>query len=153
MDLLADIGQEDQLTSAREENRVLQAKVKELTVKVIELKAENAALFAEVEIYRKEFASSKSSSGISENDQGGESKEALVDDGADDFVTSGNGQFASDPAVTLPQIHGNANPLCCSLHPDDTLIATGGADGYLNLCRWGSALAPGEESSKYKGSK
>lgn len=148
MDLLADIGQEDQLTSAREENRVLQAKVKELTVKVIELKAENAALFAEVEIYRKEFASSKkSSSGISENGEGGESKEALVDDGADDFVTSGNGQFASDPAVTLPQVHGNANPLCCSLHPDDTLLATGGADGYLNLCRWGSALAPGEESS------
>ena len=146
MDLLADIGQEDQLTSAREENRVLQAKVKELTVRVHELKAENAALLAEVEIYRKEFASSKSSSSFGENLEE-ESKEALVDDGADDFVTSGNGFFASDPVVTLPNIHGNSNPLCCSLHPDDTLIATGGADGYLKLCRWGIALAPGDESS------
>lgn len=82
MDLLADIGQEDQLTSAREENRVLQAKVKELTVRVHELNAANAALLAEVEIYRAEFASSKSSSGVGESVGGEESKESLVDDGA-----------------------------------------------------------------------
>ena len=147
MDLLADIGQEDQLTSAREENRVLLAKVKELTVRVHELNASNAALLAEVEMYRAEFASSKSSSAISDNIEE-ESKEALVDDGADDFVTAGNGMFASDPAVNLQKMHGISNPLCCSLHPNDTLLATGGADGNLILCRWGVALAPGEESSK-----
>ena len=145
MDLLADIGQEDQLTSAREENKVLKAKVKELTVRVHELKAENAALLAEVEIYREEYA--KPSSGVAAN-VGEESKEALVDDGAHDFVNAGNGIYASDPAVTLPKIHGISNPLCCSLHPDDTLIATGGADSNLILCRWGIALAPGDESSK-----
>lgn len=147
MDLLADIGQEDQLTSAREENRVLLAKVKELTVRVHELNATNAALLAEVEMYRAEFASLKSSSAISEN-VGEESKEVLVDDGADDFVTAGNGIYASDPAVTLPNVHGISNPLCCSLHPNDTLMATGGADGNIILCQWGVALAPGEESSK-----
>eukprot|EP00984_Skeletonema_dohrnii_P002086 scaffold692_cov114-Skeletonema_dohrnii-CCMP3373.AAC.7 len=127
MDLLADIGQEDQLTSAREENRVLLAKVKDLTIRVHELNATNAALLAEVEMYRAEFASTKSSSGIGSY-VGEESKEALVDDGADDFVTAGNGIYASDPAVTLPKMHGISNPLCCSLHPNDTLMATGGAD-------------------------
>lgn len=148
MDLLADIGQEDQLTSAREENRVLLAKVKELTVRVHELNAENAALLAEVEMYRAEFVSmNKSSSGTDANDAE-ESKEALVDDGADDFVTAGNGIYASDPVVTLPKVHGISNPLCSSLHPNDTLLATGGADGNLVLCQWGVALAPGDESSQ-----
>mmetsp|Transcript_8880 Transcript_8880/g.16025 ORF Transcript_8880/g.16025 Transcript_8880/m.16025 type:complete len:451 (+) Transcript_8880:174-1526(+) len=146
MDLLGDIGQADQLTSTRTENKVLQAKVKELTVRVHELKAENEALKAEVELYRKDYASSRISSSVGD-EGGGESKEALVDDGADDFVTSGNGLYPSDPAVTLPHIHATANPLCCTLHPDDSLLATGGADSNLKLCRWGSALAPGDASS------
>mmetsp|Transcript_5769 Transcript_5769/g.12693 ORF Transcript_5769/g.12693 Transcript_5769/m.12693 type:complete len:452 (+) Transcript_5769:74-1429(+) len=147
MDLLGDIGQADQLTSAREENKILQAKVKELTVRVHELKAENEALKAEVEIYRQDYASSGRFSSGSGEVGVEESKEALVDDGADDFVTAGNGVYPSDPAVTLPHVHATANPLCCALHPDDSLLATGGADSHLNLCRWGSALAPGEESS------
>lgn len=131
---------------------MLQAKVKELKVLVHTLKAENEALKAEVEIYRQEHASSGLPSGgggygVGDGVEGGESKEALVDDGADHFVTSGNGMYPSDPAVTLPHIHETANPLCCSLHPDDTLLATGGADSNLKLCRWGSALAPGDESS------
>jgi len=146
MDLLGDIGQADQLTSTRTENKVLQAKVKELTVRVHELKAENEALKAEVELYRKDYASSGFSSSVGD-EAGAESKEALVDDGADDFVTSGNGLYPSDPAVTLPHIHATANPLCCTLHPDDSLLATGGADSNLKLCRWGSALAPGDASS------
>lgn len=158
MDLLGDLGQADQLTSAREENKVLQAKVKEMTVSVIALKAENEALKAEVEMYRADYASAgtkllSASVGIDAgggggaDGMGGESKEALVDDGANDFVTSGNGLYPSDPAVTLSKIHAISNPLCCSLHPDDSLLATGGADANLNLCRWGSALAPGDESS------
>mmetsp|Transcript_13871 Transcript_13871/g.25339 ORF Transcript_13871/g.25339 Transcript_13871/m.25339 type:complete len:452 (+) Transcript_13871:231-1586(+) len=147
MDLLGDLGHADQLYSTREENKVLQAKVKELTVRVHELKSENEALKAEVELYREDFASSRLPSSGGEDGNVGESKEALVDDGADDFVTSGNGLYPSDPAVTLPHVHATANPLCCTLHPDDSLLATGGADSNLNLCRWGSALAPGDESS------
>lgn len=50
--------------------------------------------------------------------------------------------FPSDPAVVLDQIHGLANPLCCALSADDTLLATGGADAHLNICQWGAALAP-----------
>ena len=122
--------------------------MKELTLRVHELKAENEALKTEVEIYRKDYAhtSSRLSSGNVADDEG-ESKEALVDDGADHFITSGDGLYPSDPAVTLANIHDNANPLCCTIHPDDSLIATGGADSNLKLCRWGVALAPGDESS------
>jgi len=49
--------------------------------------------------------------------------------------------------VTLRGVNGNANPLCCSIHPNDSLLATGGADSSLNLIQWGLALAPGQESS------
>mmetsp|Transcript_20031 Transcript_20031/g.43414 ORF Transcript_20031/g.43414 Transcript_20031/m.43414 type:complete len:454 (+) Transcript_20031:56-1417(+) len=150
MDLLGDLGQTDQLTSTREENKILQAKVKEQKVLIITLKAENEALKAEVEMYRNDYAQSslsKSSGSNFEGVDGGDSKEAIVDGGADHFVTSGNGIYPSDPAVTLPKIHGKANPLCCTLHPDDSLLATAGADSNLKLCRWGSALAPGDEAS------
>ena len=34
-----------------------------------------------------------------------------------------------------------------SFNSDDSLLATGGADSNLKLYRWGSALAPGDESS------
>ncbi len=156
MDLLGDIGHADQLTSTREENKVLLAKVKELSVRIHELNAENAALKVEVEMYREDYSRSAPSTGRNNgledacNNQD-ESKEYLVDNRddntADDyFVTSGNGLYPSDPAVTLPQIHAG-NPLCCTLHPDESLLATGGADSNLKLCRWGSALAPGDDSS------
>jgi hypothetical protein len=80
----------------------------------------------------------------------GESKEELLCDKeveGDDFITSGDGVFPSDPAVTLAQVNGSANPLCCAMNPDDSLLVTGGADGSLSLFKWGLALAPGEESS------
>lgn len=152
MDLLGDIGAADQLTSTREENRVLQAKVKELTLRVHELKAENEALKAEVEIYREDYAKGThvhvgAASARVDGEGGGERKEDLVDDGAHDFLRSGDGTYPADPVVTLPDVHGAANPLCCALHPDDTLLATGGADSNLKLCRWGAALAPGDGSS------
>jgi WD40 repeat protein len=154
MDLLGDIGREDQLTSAREENTVLRAKVKELTVRVHELKAENEALRAEVEMYREDI---HRVGGGEEGKEGGVPPAAADDvddavaaeeeDGVD-FVTSGNGMYPSDPAATLPDMHGRSNPLCCSLHPDGSLLATGGADSNLRLCRWGAALAPGEGSAR-----
>ncbi len=153
MDLLGDIGHADQLTSTREENKVLLAKVKELNFRIHELKAENAALKAEVEMYREDYSKSSSSSrrtsGPDSYHTGDESKEYLVDndnDVGDDFVSSGSGVYPSDAAVTLPHIH-TGNPLCCSLHPDDSLLATGGADSNLKLCRWGLALVPGDEAS------
>lgn len=142
MDLLADIGQADQLTSARMENHVLQSKVKELSIRVHELLAENQALKAEVDMYRAEFVRSGLLTA------GEDSKEDILgEDGLDDFITSGDGCFPCDAAVTLPQINGSSNPLCCSINPDGSLLATGGADASLILVKWGLALAPGDESS------
>uniref|UniRef100_A0A7S2ENR5 Autophagy-related protein 16 domain-containing protein n=1 Tax=Trieres chinensis TaxID=1514140 RepID=A0A7S2ENR5_TRICV len=140
MDLLGDIGSADQLTSAREENRVLKKRVDDLTARVKELSVENEALKAEVEIYRNEAAMT----GFSKLALG--KADAMDEDNAghsgDDFVTGGNGMYSADPAATLPRLHGYANPLCCTLHSDDSILATGGADAYLSFCRWGAALAP-----------
>ena len=158
MDLLDDIGHTDQLTSAREENKVLIAKVKDLTLRIHELQVENETLKAEVEAYRGDYlAATRSSSVIptSSNDDdvgncdvtGRASRNSGTTDGNDDFITSGNGMYPTDPAVTLHAIHGPSNPLCCTLHPDDTLLATGGADSNVRFCRWGSALAPGSQSA------
>lgn len=81
---------------ARTENAVLSAKVKELTEKVKELTLENAALLAEVEMYRKEAALpnfSKLALG-----QASPSNMMDTEDNAmttDDFVRAGNGVRAS----------------------------------------------------------
>ena len=64
MDLLGDLGQVDQLISTRLENKVLQEKVKELTVRVHALKCENEALKAEVEIYRSDANFLRSTGGV-----------------------------------------------------------------------------------------
>mmetsp|Transcript_355 Transcript_355/g.516 ORF Transcript_355/g.516 Transcript_355/m.516 type:complete len:435 (-) Transcript_355:133-1437(-) len=135
MDLLGDLGAADQLTSARAENAVLTRKVKELSQKVKELTVENQTLLAEVEIYRKEgaFASTSNCTVVDVTD---------VDETPEEFLKSGNGVYPSDPAVTLQELHLSSNPLCCALHPDDTILATGGADFSLSLCQWGGALAP-----------
>lgn len=139
MDLLGDLGDADQLTSARAEIAVLTAKVKELAFQVKELTFANASLQAEVEMYRKDAALPNFS-----NLALGKSTDSTmdVDDSPDAFLRSGNGVFPSDPAVVLDQIHGIANPLCCALSADDTLLATGGADSQLIICQWGAALAP-----------
>lgn len=50
--------------------------------------------------------------------------------------------FVSDNAVTLDGLHDRANPLCCALHPEDSVLATGGANAQLALSLWGGALAP-----------
>lgn len=124
MDLLADIGAEDQLISgkflyaksvssfgrltttttkmiltllllilARTENATLKAKVKELTEQVKVLTVDNAALLAEVEIYRKEAALptfSKLALGQAPPD---DDNMDLTSDymPGDDFVRAGNG--------------------------------------------------------------
>ena len=151
MDLVGDIGHADQLTSAREESKVLNAKVKELTLRIRELQCENEALKAEVEVYRVDFARSSiptSSNDVGDCDVDGRASSNSETTNDDDLITSGNGMYPADPAVTLPAIHGpSKNPLCCALHPDDTLLATGGADSNVRLCRWGSALAPGSQSA------
>lgn len=161
MDLMGDIGLFDQLIATREENKVLSTKVKEFSDEMKSLRAENyalmvqnQALLAEVEEYRR---SHLNLSKLSLNDDKGNSSSAeekqqsvssTPPSEADHFLKSGNGIFPCEVAVTLKNLHGNANPLCCTLHPtDDSLLLTGGADGRLRLCLWGSALAPDPDAS------
>jgi len=148
---MTDIGNADQLTSTRAENAVLSAKCKELTEKVKELTLENQKLLAEVEMYRRESSlSANNSNGASTSISAttGSLTTAEEDEEEEAFVCSGNGMYPTDPAVTLSNLHGISNPLCCSLNADDTLLATGGADAKLTLCQWGSALAPTEDAAK-----
>jgi Uncharacterized archaeal coiled-coil protein len=154
MELMGDIGLADQLTSVREENKVLRAKVQELTEKVKDLTLTNAQLLAEVEMYRNENALpsfSKLALGGGkafgdDNLQGNDMKDDEIDH---HFISSGDGTFASESVATFPGIHGfSTNPLCCALDETDTILATGGADGYVCIMRWGTALMPGENSSQ-----
>lgn len=126
----------------------MNARVKELSDECSELYVENQALKAEVELYRKEAAKampnlSKLSLADDDNQQNTTSYGPMENDPEDIFVSSGNGIYASNPTVSLFQLHNKTNPLCCSLQSNtDALLATGGADGYITICPWGLALAP-----------
>ncbi len=148
---MADLGAADQLTSAREENKILKAKVEELKEKVKDLTITNAQLLAEVEIYRNEspIPSSSFSSialgqgGNNTGRNGGSSSKQSAH-----FVSSGNGIYPTSAEVTLSHLHSLSNPLCCALDPSDTILGTGGADRTVSIVPWGSALAPFEEASR-----
>jgi WD40 repeat protein len=104
------------------------------------LTVENESLKAEVEMYRAEAAALGPSNNSSGVDPTTTTTSAEVITGDDDFVKSGNGIFPSNPEIVLDNLHGMANLLACSLSPDDTILATGGADKHLSVCQWGGAL-------------
>jgi len=153
MDLMADIGSADQLTSAREENKVLKSKVSELSAKVKELTLSCATLQAEVEIYRSEATlPSFSSLALGQQQQQQQQQDKSIESSSSTsnkkFISSGNGIYPTSPVVSLPNLHGPSNPLCCAIHPTlDTVLASGGADGILSLVTWGSAMAPTDTAS------
>jgi WD40 repeat protein len=139
------------LHTARSEIEVLNAKVKELTEKVKALSVENQSIKAEVEIYRKEAALpsfSKLALGQQSSSNADGTTPMSVSDDVEDFIKSGNGVFPSHPEITLENLHGHANNLCCTLSPDDTVLATGGADGSLSLVSWGISLNPNISSQQ-----
>mmetsp|Transcript_24625 Transcript_24625/g.28176 ORF Transcript_24625/g.28176 Transcript_24625/m.28176 type:complete len:451 (+) Transcript_24625:169-1521(+) len=143
MDLLSGIGDADQLISAREENKVLRAKVDELTMKVKELNLDNATLKAEVEIYRKEAGLPNFSKlALGKTPSSDDSMNSPSKGLGEEFISSGNGIYPTNPEVSLPNINGFSNPLCCALNRSDTLLASGGADSFVSVVAWGSALAP-----------
>lgn len=142
-----------QIPSAREENKVLKAKVKELKERIHALSIENQALLAEVEEYRIEALATPSGGGGSKSAPASihdnatatttTSNPSAASDNDDEFVVSGNGTYPDEAAVTLPNLHSQSNLLACALHPtNDTLLVTGGADSSVSICQWGGALAP-----------
>jgi len=144
MDILGDIGSADQLTSARAENDVLQEKVKQLTERVKFLTVENETLKAEVELYRNEAAVSglsRLSMNANEAVDNSSNNNTMQTDNVmqhDYFIKSGNGIYPNQNEVTLSHWFGSANPLCCTFSTDDTLVAAGAANGYLNVVPWGA---------------
>ncbi|KAL7579979.1 hypothetical protein ACA910_004972 [Epithemia clementina (nom. ined.)] len=141
MDLLGDLGLEDQLTSVRSENALMHEKVKELSIQVKILTAENESLKAEVEMYRNKMAM-PSFSQLALGKDDGTSPQLMVDeDDQDAFVRSGNDEFPKNNEISLLHLHGPSNNLSCALSPDDVVLASGGADGMLRLVPWGAADA------------
>lgn len=135
MDLLGDLGATEQLTSARAENAVLKKKVEELSSQVKLLTVENESLKAEVEMYRKEAALPNFSNlALGQSESAMEEEQPLCDD----FVQSGNGVYSKVNEISLPGLHGQSNPLCCVLSPDGVMLASGGANGTVALCPWGT---------------
>lgn len=147
MDLLGDLGLEDQLTSVRSENAILHQRVKDLTAQVAQcklLQVENAALKAEVEIYRQEMALPNfSQMALGQDDKAGSGSsqrpDAMIAEGEDFFERSGNGDYPKKNEITLYELHGPHNNLTCAISPDDVIVASGGADGILRLVPWGAA--------------
>lgn len=118
----------------------MQEKVKQLSFRVKELSIENESLKAEVEIYRQEAGGKSGGADVASSIDyvdTSEQRQALV--ACEDFVRGGSGVYPKVADIVLPNLHGNANPLCCSLSSDDTVLATGGADCTLGLTPWGAA--------------
>ncbi len=117
-----------------------------------ELTLTNATLQAEVELYRKEaalpsFSNLALGADSTMNMKDGDNNNDATNGALHDFVSSGNGSYPSDPAVSLANLHGFANPLCCALDASDTILATGGADSAVTFTAWGAALAPNADAS------
>ena len=134
--------------TARAENEVLKAKVKRLEERCHLLTVENEGLKIEVEGYRKEAALPSFSKLALGQSASMDSMDIMQDDRGDDdpFVKSGNGIYASHCDVTLDQLHGMANPSCCSLSVDDSILITGGADRTITFCQWGLAMKEGSKT-------
>jgi WD40 repeat protein len=126
------------LSPARAENVVLKEHLKKMEVRVKALTVENESLKAEVEMYREDAAGQVKSLSLGQAQLSSSSSE--MNDIGEDFFKSGNGIYPSSCEVTLENLHAMSNVLCCSLSPDDTVLATGGADNHLSICQWGAAL-------------
>lgn len=134
MDLLGDLGANDQLTSTRAENEIMKEQLKVLRARCSVLAVENEALKAEVEMYRSE-AVAKAGSLSSTEAPGAPGSPRRVPE-VDHFVRSGDGTMCNSKSVLLENCHGVSNVLCCSLSNDDSVLATGGADRKVSLTLW-----------------
>jgi WD40 repeat protein len=142
MDLLGDIGANDQLIATRTENKLLKAKVESLSKQVQDLALQVAVLQAEVEIYRDEARNSGTS-------REGSSSSRAPDNGIASGSTEGQPPFVfqlpssrdsycSTPNQVFPDLHGNANPTCVACPSDpsgSTILVTGGADSTICFTR------------------
>jgi WD40 repeat protein len=130
---------------------VLKAKVSELTARVKVLTVENESLKAEVGMYREEALNASlnqlhlrnreipaaSGDGLSSSSSAAAAAASVSTTSPfeDAYVRAGDGVHPNRCHVSIPNLHGASNLLCCSLSPDDTVLATGGADADATLAR------------------
>lgn len=170
MDLLGDIGQTDQLTSARTENALLHQKVQELQRQVALLTADKIVLQGELHEVRQQQQQKQQQSGASalgddDTSAAAISKLTLADNASDNidnaFLRSSGGSaaaqeevychipelvFRNEPSSSLAS-SSSVNPVCVTLSLDSTCILVGGADGSLRLIQWGNAAPPGSTAA------
>jgi WD40 repeat protein len=151
MDLLGDIGQEDQLTSARAENAVLRQKVAELKLSVQNLTLEKAALQAEVEEYRAAASATATTPTVPTEQLSALSLKpppgAIAAELSHDVVRQSAGsvnakEYCSVPEMVWTNVHDAVNPVCVTLSTDATLVIVGAANGALTVLQWGGYCKP-----------
>jgi WD40 repeat protein len=143
MDLLGDIGTNDQLIATRTENELLKAKVESLSKQVSDLNLQVAVLQAEVEIYREEARSSAATVDRSSSNrcfEGGVTKEEGSESQQQHSLVfqlpSSRNDFCCTPKQVVSDLHGNANPTCVACLADSSgknILVTGGADSTVRF--------------------
>ena len=136
MDLLGDIGANDQLIATRTENQILKAKVESLTKQVNELTLQVAVLQAEVEIYRDEARHSVLEAGSNQGREESVEKEVSQQPSLVFQLPSHQNSFSCTPKQIISDLHGSANPTCVACVNDSfgkSALVTGGADSTLRF--------------------
>jgi hypothetical protein len=124
------------LDTARGENAILQQRVKELTARVKVLTVANAALEAEVEMYRNDATSASSVAlpsvaGLTLGSTSDATAASAKD--ADEFLfKSGDGVYCTESDTVHANLHGSANPLVVDVW-NETILVTGGADSTVRF--------------------
>lgn len=109
---------------------------------------ENESLKAEVEAYRQDALATSLgrldlhnkplSTTTTNNTNSASGASGVVSSFEERYVKSGNGIYPNRCQFSLPRLHDAANVLCCALGPEETVLATGGADARVRLSLWGS---------------
>ena len=156
MDLLGDIGTNDQLIATRSENEVLKQTVAKLTQQVQDLTIQLTIAQAEIDIYRSSSSSNDNPSTVTSNDAVSSSAADIFQYNSETLIGINNNinnamNYCHIPKHILSNLHENSNPICISMifassddddddnHSEHNLhtitIVTGGADSTLRWTR------------------
>jgi hypothetical protein len=156
MDLLGDIGTQDQLIATRSENDVLKQTVTKLTQQVQDLTLQLTVAKAEIDLYRNSRIGAGSDDLITTTRDGSggltttfsnmnvaSNCGALI--GIDNNINNSI-NYCHIPKHILSNLHDNSNPVCISMFianddNDDSMITivTGGADSTLRWTRYSTS--------------
>ncbi|GKY95922.1 hypothetical protein MPSEU_000552800 [Mayamaea pseudoterrestris] len=134
MDLLGDLGEQDQLTAARAENKVLHDKVHELTERLHQVTTDKELLQIELEECQEQLMQRKSGTNDASLSLTNAINNHTTASPETSFLTSGSGIYPTMCRLSLLRLHGGCNVSCCAIQ--GAVVATGGANNMLSLCVW-----------------